>query len=404
MNHRKVLRVKKTLWIIGIVLILCWCAAGCSNPLNSNLVLIRAYEGGALYRAGSVNVLSLRGTHYQMGRQYGMLMKDEMNALYALAVSKYSVWINEARMLKVANAYYANFPPKYKDVIAGMAQTSGLGLDKQIVVNGIEIIQKINSIVPASHCTGLVVWGDYTGGAPLIFGRSNDDHPFFRNFGAYVVVAVFNPTDGGIPTAVVNYTGAIYAPTALNRYGIFMEINSGNSGGGFRLDRTPTVVSMFEILQSCRTMGEVTEAFQTLRPDISSIVNVSDVYGAQSFECSLDEMKIVSADPQGLLVSTNHFLDPSWGLSPPTPDKDAENGWTVARRTNGLAWAEAQKGQATVRRMMAIMSQEIIEEKGLYHSTSTIFQVVAVPAALTIWLRAPEHFEWQKIELAGLFY
>ncbi|MEE9910936.1 MAG: hypothetical protein K4571_04355 [Deltaproteobacteria bacterium] len=396
--------MKKTLWIIGIFLMLCWCAAGCSSQSNSNLVLIRTYEGGALYKAGSVNVLSLKGTHYQMGRQYGMLMKDEMNALLALAVSKYSVWLSEARMLQVANAYYANFPQKYRDVIAGMAETSGLGLDRQIVVNGIEIIQKINSIVPAAHCTGLVVWGDYTGGAPLIFGRSNDDHPFFRNFGGYVVVAVFNPTDGGIPTAVINYAGAIYAPTALNRYGIFMEINSGNSPGGFKLDRKPTVVSMFEFLQSCQTLAQVNEAFQTMQADISSIVNVSDLHGVYSFECSLDAMKRASVDPEGLLVSTNHFLDPSWGLSPPTPDQDAANGWTVARRTNGLAWAEAHRGQATVERMMAIMSKEIVTEKGLYNSTSTIFQVVAVPAALTIWLRAPDHFEWQKIELGGLFY
>lgn len=390
--------------MIGMFLFLCWCTAGCSSQTSSNLVLVRTYEGGALYKAGSVNVLSLRGTHYEMGRQYGMLMKDEMNALYALAVSKYSVWISEARMLKVASAYWANFPQKYREVIAGMAETSGLGLDRQIVVNGIEIIQKINSIVPASACTGLVVWGDYTGGAPLIFGRSNDDHPFFRNFGGYVVVAVFNPTDGGIPTAIINYAGAIYAPTALNRYGIFMEINSGNSPGGFRLDRKPTVVSMFEFLQSCRTLAQVNEAIQTMQPDISSIVNVSDLYGARSFECSLDSMKIVSADPNGLLVSTNHFLDPSWGLAPPTPDKDAENGWTVHRWQNGHDWAEGQRRQATVEQMMSILSKEIVTEKGLYNSTSTIFQVVAVPETLTIWLKAPEHFDWQKIELGGLFY
>lgn len=399
--------MKKAIWIIGIFLILCWFAAGCSNhnQASSNLILIRTYEEGALYKAGAVHVLSLRGTHYQMGRQYGMLMKDELNALYDLAVSRYGDKnITPARMLQVANAYYANFPRKYKDVIAGMAETSGLGLDKQIIVNGIEIIQKINSIVPPSQCTGLVVWGDYTGGAPLIFGRSNDDHPFFRDFGGYVAVAVFNPTDGGIPTAVINYAGAIYAPTALNRYGIFMEINSGNSPGGFKLDRKPTVVSMFEFLQSCSTLAQVNEAFQTMQADISSIVNVSDLHGVYSFECSLNAMKRVSVDPEGLLVSSNHFLDPSWGLSPPAPDQDEANGWTVARRTNGLAWAEAQKGQATVEQMMAIMSQEIVTEKGLYNSTSTIFQVVAVPETLTIWLRAPDHFEWQKIELGGLFY
>lgn len=352
-----------------------------------------------LYKAGPVNVLSLRGTHYQMGRQYGMLLKNELNALYDLAIAKYNgVGYTNVRMQQIADAYYANFPLKYRDVIVGMAETSGLGLEKQILVNGIEIIPKLNSVVP--HCTGLVVWGDYTGGAPLIFGRNNDDHPFFRNFGGYTVIVVFNPTDGGIPTAIVNYAGIIYAPTGMNRHGIFMEINSGNSPGGFRMDRTPTVVSMFEVLQSCATPAQVNDAFQNLAVDISSIINVADPSSAYSFECSLDAVKRRSADQEGLLVSTNHFIDPSWGLSPPEPDSD--NGWTVARRNNGIFWAESGKGHLRAEQVRDILSKEITSESGLF-SESTIYQVVAVPQQLTLWLKAPDHFDWQEIDLMELF-
>ncbi len=391
--------MKKIILMIWILLITGYALTGCSKSSDSNLIPVAEYEGGALFKAGPVNVLRLCGTHYQMGRQYGMLLKDELNALYDLATTKYnSVGYTNLRMQQIANAYYENFPQKYKDVIAGMAETSGLGLEKQILVNGLEIIPKINSIVP--HCTGLVVWGDYTGGAPLIFGRNNDDHPFYRNFAGYTVIAVFNPTDGGIPTAIVNYAGVIYAPTGLNRYGIFMEINSGNSPGGFKLDRTPTVVSMFEALQSCSTQAQVKDAFQNIAVDISSIINVSDLSSAYSFECSLSAMKRRSADQEGLLVSTNHFIDPSWGLTPPEPD--SANGWTVARRNNGLAWAESGKGYLSVDQMKEILSKEIITESGLF-SASTIYQVVAVPQQFTLWLRAPDHFDWQKIDLEELF-
>lgn len=335
-----------------------------------------------------------------MGRQYGMLLKKELNALYDLATAKYNaVGYTNLRMQQIANAYYANFPQKYRDVLTGMAETSGLGLEKQILLNGVEMISKINGIVP--HCTGLVAWGDYTGGAPLIFGRNNDDHPFFRNFGGYTVIAVFNPTDGGIPTAVVNYAGVIYAPTGLNRDGIFMEINSGNSPGGFRLDRTPTVVSMFEALQSCSTQAQVNDHFQNIAPDISSIINVADPSGAYSYECSLSAMKRRSADQDGLLVSTNHFIDPSWGLEPPEPD--SANGWTVARRNNGLAWAESGKGYLCAEQMRSILSKEITSEGGLF-SESTIYQVVAVPQQLKLWLRVPDHFDWQEMDLTELFH
>ncbi len=395
--------MNKTARMIGSIFIFCLWAAGCTVSSDSNLIFIGQYEGGALYQAGPVKVLSLRGTHYQMGRQYGALLKEDLNDLYDLAVSRYAGYgIGPERMLEVATAYYANFPPKYKAVIAGMAETSGLGLDRQIVVNGIEIIQKINGIVPAGNCSGAAVWGDFTGGAPLIFGRSNDDHPFFRSFGGYTVVAVFNPTDGGIPTAVVNYAGAIYAPTGLNRYGIFMELNSGNSGGGFSLARTPTVVSMFDILQSCATAAQADAAFSNLSVDISSIVNVSDLSGAASYECSLDAVKRRAADEPGLLVSTNHFRDPSWGIDPPSPEQDAENGWTLARLENALNWAQAEKGQANVEKMKDLLSRDIITQQGLY-SSYTIYQIVAVPETLTLWLRAPDHFEWQKISLRNLF-
>mgnify|MGYP007023841156 FL=1 len=53
---------------------------GCSNSSGSNLTPVAEYEGGALFKVGPVNVLRLRGTHYQMGRQYGMLLKNELNA------------------------------------------------------------------------------------------------------------------------------------------------------------------------------------------------------------------------------------------------------------------------------------------------------------------------------------
>ena len=147
--------MKKIIFVIWILLITCYGLTGCSNSSDSNLIPVAEYEGGLLFKVGPINVLRLHGTHYQMGRQYGMLLKDELNALYDLATTKYnSVGYTNLRMQQIANAYYENFPQKYKDVIAGMAETSGLGLEKQILVNGIEIIPKINSICPSLHGSG----------------------------------------------------------------------------------------------------------------------------------------------------------------------------------------------------------------------------------------------------------
>ena len=160
------------------------------------------------------------------------------------------------------------------------------------------------------------------------------------------------------------------------------------------MDRTPTVVSMFEALQSYSTQDQVNNAFQNLAVDISSIINVANPSSAYSFECSLSSMKRRSPDQAGLLISTNHFIDPSWDLSPPEPD--SANGWTEARWNNGLAWAETGKGHLSIELMKDFLSKDITSEAGLF-SASTIYQVVAIPQQLKLWLRAPGYFDWQEV-------
>jgi hypothetical protein len=358
---------------------------------------IAEFEGGRLYMAGPVWVLQLHGTHYQMGRQYGMLLKNQLNEAYDITIATFSPYFTYERMRQIADNVYARYPQKYKDIIIGMAETSGLGLEKQIVLNAMEWFPKINAFVP--HCTGVGVWGDYTSDRRLIFGRNNDDAALYRNFGSYVVVAVFNPTDSGMPVAVINYAGVVYAPTGINRAGIFMEVNSGNWQGYF-INQPLLVLTMFTFLQDYSTQEDMDAAFQAVLPDLVSIVNVADSATAYSFECWTTTVKRRSPDKNGLLVATNHFVDPSWGLPPPQPD--SANGWTAKRRDNLLTWAEVHKGRLNVDKVKEVLDTPITE--GGAFQAATIYQVVAVPADLTIWLRAPEHFEWQKIDLNGFFY
>ncbi len=388
--------------LVLLAMLLCSCIGGSSGdsegPGMGNLVFVSEFEGGRLYKAGAVPVLQLRGTHYQMGRQYGMLLKDDLVAAYHLTVHVMGRYLTYERMKQVAQNVYDRYPRKYRDVIMGMAETSELGFERQMILNALEMFPKINNYVP--RCSGFGVWGDYTKDGRMIFGRNNDDAGFYRDFGGYVVVAVFNPTDSGMPVAVVNYAGVIYAPTAINRAGIFMELNSGNGPGGYMVDRPLVVVTMFSFLQDYGTQDELNGAFQTLSPDFSSIVNVADPTIAYSFECPLIGVKRRAPDEEGLLASSNHLVDPSWGIPPPEPD--SANGWTVKRRENLVAFAGANKGSLDVDKVKEVLDLDM--DRGGVFSDGTIFQVVVVPKDLVLWLRAPEHFEWQKIDLSRLFY
>ena len=372
------------------------CAGGASS--GDPPIPVARFEGGKLYKVGAVSVLQLRGSHYEMGRQYGMLLKADLNNAYSLLISTLIPSFSYDRMKQIAYNVYDRSPQQQKDIITGMAETSGLGLEKQIILNALEWIPKIDHFVP--HCSGFGVWGDYTKDGKLIFGRNNDDDlTTYGPFGAYVVVAVFNPTDSGIPVANVNYAGVVYTATAINRAGVFMELNSGN-WQGYDVSRPLLIATLFSFLESYSTQAQMNTAFQTVSADISSIVNVADPTIAYSFEIPLSGVVRRQPDDTGMIAATNHFVDPSWGMAPPGPD--SANAWTALRRNNLLAFARANKGALDVEKVKQAMATPITE--GGVLDSGTIYQVIVVPADETMLLRTPNHFDWQVIDLKSFFY
>lgn len=365
---------------------------------ETELLAVGAFGQGRLYRAGPVNVVRLQGTYREMGRQYGRLLSSEMQAFYRLAIEEVSIGQQNRDpegIRALAARLYARTPGRYKEIIDGMAETSGLGRDKQIILNAAEWI---HFLVPATkQCSGLAVWGEYTGFRPLLFGRNNDDAAFLKAFAPYLTVVVLDPQDGSIPMAIVNYLGVVYAPNGMSAAGVFLELNAGNAMGLFP-DRISIFTTLVSFLQDYRSVDELEPAFKSIKPELSSIVNVVDPGTGASYECSPAEARRRGPDKPGVMASSNHFVDPGWGI--PEPD-DATNGLTVTRRNNLLALAEAAKGHINVARMKEIM-ETTIPAGGATDAAGTIYQIIAEPESLTMWLRAPDNYEWQRVKLANL--
>jgi hypothetical protein len=274
------------------------------------------------------------------------------------------------------------------------------------MVNAIEMYPKYDYFVP--HCSGIAVWGDYTGGGPLLFGRNNDDNAYFREFAPYTIVAVFHPASSGQPTAIINYAGVLYAPTGMNQNGVFLELNSGNVEWIYP-DRPLIFTTLWSLLEDHVTLSDPNPAFLSMKGDatLSSIINAADSRQAVSYEISafrekMDDVKRRIPDAPGLLVATNHFVDSSWGVAPPDPFDDEKNGWSVVRRKNLLAFAERYKGSFTEEVMKKVLDTTM-EDGGATQPNETIYQVIAIPENRTIWLKAPGNFPWQKIDL-NLFF
>lgn len=360
-----------------------------------------SFEGGNLYRAGEVRVVELTGSYWQMGRQYGALLKDDLQAMLS-TIGKVFLdnpdpkrRMTQAQLDTIAQALFDRYPQRYREILSGMAETSGLGLDKVLLVNALEWFPKINRL-SYGRCSGIAVWGPYTNG-PALFGRNNDDDPIYFEF-ARMVVAVFKPGDGSIPTALINYPGVIYNATGINADGLFIELNAGNEMG-IALSRVSIFTTLFSYLQEYHNLTELDRALRSTLVDLGAIINAADPTRGYSYECSLWDTKRRDQDEPGIVAAANAFSLPDWNITPLDPKKDP--GTNEIRKGNLLKLGARYKGTITADVMMkGIMDVQMPDGAA---NPGTIYQVVAAPAELKIWLKVPGRVDWTEIPLGPLF-
>jgi hypothetical protein len=134
-----------------------------------------------------------------------------------------------------------------------------------------------------------------------------------------------------------------------------------------------------------------------VRSNFAYIVTVADDRGAWSYEWPVFDVRRRNSHRPGILVATNHFEDASWGL--PLPDD--ERFWrTRTRRDNLIALAEHLKGTIDERRMREILDTPI-EDLGAT-GDRTVYQIVARPGTLDLWLKAAPFADWTALPLGDL--
>jgi len=386
--------------MISLLLSIGTATAGSVSHSNKTQDPAATFEGGCLYRFGQLNVVNLHGTYRQMGRQYGYLLREQLKGLYTIAIDQYFIKkkkVSPETIHHMARALFNFYPQRFKDIIYGMAETSGLTIEQHILLNGLELYGMI------SGCSGIAAWGEYTQGGPLIFGRNYDWFDGYTPFAKYLTLTVINPSSG-IPCAIVTFAGAMYATTGINKKGVFLELNNGlPSGGGLTYsNRVPAIINLLAFLIDCSTMEELDGAFNSTRPDFSFIINVADDSCAYSYEWPPFDVRRRSAEVDGLLVATNHFVDPSWGMV-----LQEETGFkSTERRENLLSLGHKNKGRIDEGTMMNILDTPINEGGATWpegETIQTVYQIIAIPSELRLCLKVPGFQNWTTVDLSDLF-
>ena len=104
---------------------------------------MQSFEKGTKIKNGVLSIINLYGTWRDMGRQYGSMMSSELADIYENAVCKKLIdelGFDADEIKNRAHKLFANFPFRFKEVMRGMAETSGLDIEAIQLVNALEFI------------------------------------------------------------------------------------------------------------------------------------------------------------------------------------------------------------------------------------------------------------------------
>ncbi len=394
-------RTIKKIMLCAVLLLITALAAGASagsDPQDAGSVLTAEspaliVEQGSKVSMNGVSVVSLYGSWYEMGRQYGALMKDELSEVYYFVntIIEYSIG-NAEKVDSIVAVQTAQTPYRIHEFMRGASETSGLTAAQLQAVNAVERIGGL------PKCSAAFCWNDYADG-PLVIGRNYDYSDAFALLKDDVSVTVYHPADGSLAVATIGYVGEIYAVNGLNEKGIFMELNNGKPSANIKSPdaRVTGTTMLFSALFEIDELPDWDLFFNTTNCSSSYIINVADSSSARSYEWCPVGVKTGGFDlPEGLLVSANHYVNPEWLFAVPS---DAASWESLTRRGNLISLCEASKGKIDALKMREIIETPLADGGAM--NELTVFQMVVVPETKTLWLQVVGGSGWTRIELSG---
>ncbi len=411
------MKMKKRLIVFSFIsLALAIIACGGSGSSDGyGLRPIAVYSDATLYITttpqgdGHIKVINLKGSFRDMGRQYGYLLKADLQIFYQKIIVDYLMGVKGLSydsLLADATTFYGVALAESRDFMQGVVETSGLTLSQIQLIN--------NSMLTAiSACSAVAAWGQHTGGGPLVVGRDWDTNTgSLDRFKDYMMVVVYNPPTGN-SVASINYLGQFQAfQSAMNDKGLWIDMQNGllSSDLNDQSNQDPNN-AIFQFLRNASTMTELDAFFFSGPLSDSFIMTAADANIAYSyFWCTQGTYRFSESDQTGLLATSNHFVEypGTWTINTLSPDPGAQF-YTERRRNNWLTLANSPEfyGKLTDETMKSMLEHTITNDGGTFpaegYAFETVYQIVAVPQSRRLWVRLPKYYGWEKIELGILF-
>ncbi len=349
------------------------------------------FELGKKITKGDIKIVDLRGTWRQMGRQYGYLMKKELEDINTfLDIIIEANEGNTSTADQIVDTQTAQTPYRINEFFEGASETSGFSIRQLQTINAVERIGGL------PRCSVAMAWDEYAK-SDLVIGRNYDYSDSFALLKDDIAVTVYHPADGSLATATIGYVGEIYTVNGLNEKGIFLELNNGTPTSNIKSPdtRVTGTTMLFECLFEADELNDMELFFNTVNCSSSYIINVANEDEGRSFEWCPVGVKHGGEDlPDGLLVSTNFYVNPDWLFKVPS---DEASWMGITRRNNLIELCNSNKGKIDEEVMKEIINKTV--EEGGAMNGNTVYQLVVVPKTKTLWLQITGGSAWTKIDL-----
>ena len=320
-------------YLVGLVAIITLCTSvflpAAVSAASSNARLIAEYGDAKLYDTNGVKLLTLEGTFYEMGQQYGKLMGKDFTRMYDTAIGNAFLktgFFSETELNNFADNTFATMPMRQKQLIRGMVAGSGLSQQKVVLASDIVMVQILarkKAEGSSSACTTGAAWGKYTADGSLYSIRNFDFPNLFRTLlKDNAVIVIFNPTDGSNAVGGIGLVGSIYFVDMINNKGLYIETNNAAESAGLVLysNRTQAGSQLINMLFDADNEKEFYNYAMSTRFSYSIIMLVADKHIASVYELSGWDIHKRMANNDTVISCANQFEDPSWGiLNLPSP-------------------------------------------------------------------------------------
>lgn len=278
--------------------------------------------------SGGVKVLKLKGTYFEMGWQYGHLLKDDLK--------KWAQYYNST--WKDANSYLYNvitrniyedvtsafLSPKMKNFLAGVIVRTGMSKGDVYLLNqclGFDYMLGSNvKEAGGAACTFVGAYGTATQGGTTIVGRNLDlQRPLaVRDYNS--VITIMQPTTGDNRVATLGFVGLPqgYALLNLDRT-VFVEYNTANAAdyvevnlsqllGARDMINTAFEAAIDRANTNAATTAGYLQSARLLSPTFFGVADKSMVYVVQRPALAQGRISTDSI-ASGINGVTNVFLD-----------------------------------------------------------------------------------------------